>query len=157
MEALSWGEKFLTGLTTVDEQHQRLVALINALGELASRHAEVPRSDLEAVVDELGHYAQTHFTDEEALMLASGVDARFVSTHQAQHGRFLRDVVGMRAANFLEAPETTRVLFHFLLHWLAFHILGSDMQLARQIERLRRGESAAKATPADCSWAPSTT
>lgn len=149
MDALTWNRSFLTGLPTVDEQHERLVALVNEFGNLFARTAEVSRQDLEAVVVELARYSHTHFVDEEALMLAAGVDERFVATHQGQHGRFLRDVAHMHASGFLDAPETTRVLLQFLLHWLAFHILGADMQLARQVERLAVGESAEAAYAAE--------
>lgn len=157
MDALTWSEKFETGLGAVDEQHRRLVALSNEFGELASHQVAVPRARLEEAITELAGYAQIHFAEEEHLMEAAGVDPRFVAAHVGQHIRFLGEVTEMRASNFLDAPDTVRVVFQFLLQWLATHILGSDMQLARQIERLRRGESAAKATPADCSWAPSTT
>jgi two-component system, NtrC family, sensor kinase len=141
VDALVWNDSFLTGLSTVDAQHEKLVALVNEFGNLVARSAEVPRQSLETVVDELAHYAHTHFVDEEAITRAAGLDTRFTSVHEAQHARFLRDVKQMQASNFLEAPETSRVLLRFLLHWLAFHILGADMQLARQIERLRRGEA----------------
>jgi two-component system NtrC family sensor kinase len=149
LDSLTWTERFLTGLPTVDAQHEKLVALINRFGELNARRAEVPRAQLEAVVDELARYAHTHFVDEEALMHARGVDLRFVTSHSELHARFLRDVEQMRASKFLDAPETSRVLLRFLLHWLAFHILGIDMQLARQVERLDRGEAAAVAYAAE--------
>jgi hemerythrin-like metal-binding protein len=149
MEALTWSERFVTGMPLVDEQHQRLFVLTDAFSKLCANHAEVPRADLHAVVDELARYAQTHFADEEGLMVAAGVDHRFVEAHRGQHARFLRDVAHMRASRFLDAPETTRVLLRFLLHWLAFHILGADMQLARQVERLQRGEPAAQAFVAE--------
>ncbi|MDP1827049.1 MAG: hemerythrin domain-containing protein [Archangium sp.] len=149
MDALVWSDRFLTGLATVDAQHERLVELINAFGELNARTSEVPRAELEAVVDELTRYAHTHFFDEEALMRAGGVDPRFVSQHVAQHAHFLRDVGQMRASDFLGRPETARVLLRFLLHWLAFHILGTDMQLARQLELLRLGETAEAAYAAE--------
>ena len=144
-----WSDRFLTGMSTVDVQHERLVGLINAFGELNARSVAVPRGELEVVVDELVRYSHTHFVDEEALMRAAGVDARFVTSHSHQHARFLRDVGQMRASNFLEAPQTAQVLMRFLLHWLAFHILGIDMQLARQVERLQLGESAAAAYAAE--------
>lgn len=149
MDALTWTDRFLTGLPMVDTQHEKLVALINRFGELNARRAEVPREQLEAVVGELARYAHTHFVDEEALMHARGVDSRFITSHSALHAHFLRDVEQMRASKFLDAPETSRVLLRFLLHWLAFHILGIDMQLARQVERLDRGESAAAAYAAE--------
>ncbi len=149
MDALIWSDRYVTGLRSVDGQHQTLVALINEFGELASRYAEVPRAQLEQVMDDLSKYALSHFVDEERLMNAAGVDARFARAHEQQHAHFLRDVNQMRAAQFLDAPDTTRVMMRFLLHWLAFHILGTDQQLARQMERITKGEAPAAAFDAE--------
>ncbi len=142
MDALVWGERFLTGLPLVDEQHQHLVELINAFGELQTSTAEVPPAKLEALVEELVRYARTHFVYEEALMRGAAVDARFVTMHCAEHSGFLRDVSQMQHSRFFDQPQTARVLLSFLMNWLAFHILGTDMQLARQVQRLARGEAA---------------
>lgn len=148
MDAFIWGERFFTGLSVVDEQHQRLVELINQYGELSAQH-EVTFAQLEPVLDELARYAQTHFADEEALMDGSGVDARFVEHHKQTHLRFLNDVGAMRSAALSGTAQNARALFRFLVHWLASHILGTDMQLARQLARVRQGESAADAYAAE--------
>lgn len=149
MDALVWSNRFITGIGLVDEQHQRLVELINTFGELTARTAEVPRAELEAVADELIRYAHRHFVDEEAHMRTAGIDARFFTTHAAEHARFLRDVGQMRTSGILAEPNTSGVLLRFLLHWLAFHILGTDMQMARQLKRLERGEAATDAYAAE--------
>lgn len=149
MDALLWSSRFVTGLELVDEQHHRLLDLINTFGELCANHATVPREQLGAIDAELAAYAATHFADEERLMSEEGLDPRFLAMHQRLHGQFLRDVQHMRAAGFIDSPETARSLLKFLLHWLAFHILGSDMQAARQVERVRRGESAQSAFSAE--------
>lgn len=149
MDALIWSDRFVTGLPLVDEQHQRLVQLINAFGELTARNAQVSREELEAVADELVRYAHSHFVDEEAQMRATGLDPRFVTSHAAEHARFMRDVGQMRGSGVFSEANTSGVLLRFLLHWLAFHILGIDMQMARQTERIAKGESAASAYAAE--------
>lgn len=149
MDALIWSDRFVTGMAKVDEQHQGLVTLINAFGELIARNADVPRAELEAVADELIRYAHRHFVDEEEEMRAAGLDPRFLTKHAGEHARFLRDVGQMRASGVFAETNTSGVLLRFLLHWLAFHILGIDMQMARQVERLAKGESAADAYAAE--------
>jgi hemerythrin-like metal-binding protein len=150
MEALTWNSKYLTGIAVVDVQHERLVALVNAFGELNARDAEVPARELEAVVDELTDYAHTHFVDEERLMRDAKLDARFLGAHATQHHRFLRELHHLRSSRFLDGQEdASRVLLRFLLHWLAFHILGIDMQMARQMYRVHLGASASDAFEAE--------
>lgn len=149
MDALTWGDRFLTGLERIDEEHRRLFELVSAFGELISREAGVSRAQIETMLDEVATYARNHFVDEEAVMKDAGVDERFATAHQRQHARFLLDVGAMRGPDFLSAPGAARALMRFLLNWLASHILGSDMQLARQIARLEKGQSAAEAWQAE--------
>jgi len=44
----------------------------------------------------------------------------------------------------LESPETINQLLDFLCHWLTFHILGTDQNIARQIKSIQSGT-----TPSD--------
>ena len=150
MDALTWSSKYLTGVALVDVQHERLVGLINAFGELNAKKADVPPEELEAVVGELTDYAHTHFVDEEKLMRQARLDPRFLTTHVTQHHRFLRELGRLRSSQFLDGREdASRVLLRFLLHWLAFHILGIDMQMARQMYRVNLGASPAEAYEAE--------
>ncbi|MFZ5444199.1 MAG: sensor histidine kinase [Myxococcota bacterium] len=149
MDALTWGDRFLTGLERIDDEHRRLFELVSAFGALVAREAGVPRAELEKLLDEVAGYARTHFIDEEAVMQEAGVDERFASAHRRQHARFLLDVGAMRGPDFLSASGAARALLRFLLNWLASHILGADMQLARQIERIRKGQSPAEAWEAE--------
>ena len=71
MESFVWNECFITGLPKVDEQHQRLVELINGFGEGLMEEPGVLLPQLEAVFAELADYARGHFQDEEALMAAA--------------------------------------------------------------------------------------
>ena len=142
MDALVWGERFITGLGLIDQQHEHLFELVNAFGEMQTSTGEVSVRKLEALVEDLVVYARTHFVEEEAIMRVKGLDPRFVAFHCAEHSRFLHDVSHMQRAHFYDEPQTAMVLLSFLMNWLAFHILGTDMQLARQIKRVERGEAA---------------
>ena len=87
MEAFQWNSWFVTGLTDVDEQHHRLVDVINRFGDLVTRREETSIAELEAVFGELADYAQYHFAEEEALMTTMRVDARHVEQHRQSQRR----------------------------------------------------------------------
>lgn len=142
MEPFVWTKNYETGLATVDRQHQRLVELINKLGD--SFLAGISDAELGVIFTELGAYARDHFTDEERLMQETGVDARHVDVHRRHHLEFVDQIGTMWGARAsLRAPSET--LHGFLCAWLAFHILGEDQSMARQIARIRQGRSPASA------------
>ena len=139
MDAFQWNACFLTGLPDVDDQHHRLVDVINRFGELVTQRAGASKEELEAVFSELARYAQYHFSDEEAMMAAMQLDPRYIEQHKASHAQFLTEVTERHhglAANNLQASKS---LLQFLTHWLAYHILGSDQFMAKQVAAVKAG------------------
>ncbi len=137
MDSFIWDDVFLTDLIDVDRQHKRLVDLINALGDrLASESAA--SDDIEAVIEELLSYAHYHFSEEEQLMEQGGIDPRHRKQHVNEHRDFLDQVLELHSGGSQEhnAPAT---LLQFLIHWLAYHILGSDQNMARQLHAIEQG------------------
>lgn len=145
MEIFRWDRNYETGLEPVDDQHRGLVTLINRFGALIGAGGEPDLAALGQVYGELASYAKHHFEEEQRLMRKVGVDSRHVKLHLREHAAFLTDVVRIRAS----APEPTeasaRQLLDFLVSWLAYHILGMDQTMARQIAAIREGATPAAA------------
>ncbi len=142
MQWFVWGKNYETGLESVDRQHRRLVELINKLGD--SLISGISQAALEPVFSELGAYARDHFADEERLMREVGVDARHFDVHRQHHVEFAEQIgVMWEGRASLQAPAES--LHGFLCAWLAFHILGEDQSMARQIFLIRQGHSPATA------------
>jgi hemerythrin-like metal-binding protein len=125
----------------VDEQHERLVALINGFGEGLMEEPGASRPQLEAVFTELADYARCHFQDEEALMARHHLDARYQVLHRREHHHFLLEVTRLHGGLAGSDPAAATHLQQFLVDWLAYHILGSDQDLARQIAAIDTGIS----------------
>ncbi|WP_063465230.1 GGDEF domain-containing protein [Ectothiorhodospira sp. BSL-9] len=102
---------------------------------------QVHREDLETLYGQLVDYAGFHFKEEEALMKTMGLDARHVDTHVQMHRDFLEDVTRLHGSLIQDTPRASKQLLDYLIHWLAFHILGQDQHMARQIEAIRIGTS----------------
>jgi hemerythrin len=138
-EAFRWTPSFVTGIAEVDGQHHRLVDLINRFGNLVMRPAGAKMADLEAVFGELADYASYHFSQEEALMQNVGLDPRHVEEHRHAHKSFLDEVTQLHGGVSASDPQAAKSLLQFLTHWLAYHILGSDQFMAKQIASIRSG------------------
>ena len=141
MESFQWTPCFVTGLTTVDEQHHHLVNVINQFGELLMSPQGSSAEEIEAVFGELASYAKVHFQDEEALMLQAGLDSRHVSQHHAEHTRFLQDVVYMHDGLLAGKRQDASALLDFLSNWLAYHILGTDQLMTWLMNAKKSGQS----------------
>ena len=144
MDTFVWDQNFVTGLPQVDEQHHRLVNLFNEFSHslfLSDANRKTLATDtFERVLD----YTRYHFHDEETLMRTTGVDPRHVHAHHAMHKQFVVQVKSMwERRNAMADPNES--LVGFLTSWLSLHILGVDQSLARQIQLIRQGISAASA------------
>ncbi|PVZ68214.1 GGDEF domain-containing protein [Pelagibaculum spongiae] len=140
MDSFCWNEQFTTGLDEVDFQHKNLVDLINSYGAHLKEN-DLSAEFIEQVFQQLFEYAQYHFTDEEQSMLSKGVDSRHCDKHILEHHGFLVDVKAFYQLTSLDNREELQQLLDFLTHWLAYHILGMDQNMSRQIKAISQGMS----------------
>jgi hemerythrin len=146
MRTFEWNPGFGTGLDDVDRQHRRLVDLISELSGRLEREPDLEPATLAAMYADLVDYSRYHFDTEEKLMAEAGVDPRHVLRHTREHEDFARHVRETLARPADDAAGAApRRLLEFLVHWLTYHILGSDQSMARQLEALRAGATAAQA------------
>lgn len=113
---VEWREGFKVNIAQVDEEHQRLFALIKALN----------LQSVDKTVEELLDYVVTHFSNEQALMESAGYPVF------PQHLK-LHEAFGATVAEFLSggdqwSEERVQELRRFLNKWLIGHILTHDMR-----------------------------
>lgn len=121
---VDWKDKYSVGIESIDQQHKKLINLINMLQTSVdySTGEEFERECLAAVVD----YTKTHFVYEEGLMSKYGYPD-FVA-HKAQHQKMIDKVDELLSA-YAEHPESTmQDALDFLKQWLIRHINGTDKQ-----------------------------
>ena len=145
MESFHWDQSFITGLPEVDEQHHRLVELINRFGDLVTAGKALNLEDIETVFEELRNYTVYHFRDEESMMMRIGVDAKHVKMHLDAHAHFLEEVSSLHTGITPNNHEAAASLLDYLSKWLAYHILGTDQDMARQIAAIEAGKTPAEA------------
>jgi two-component system NtrC family sensor kinase len=142
--AFVWGSRFLTGITVIDGQHQRLVELINRLGEvlIGDNEAALPE-----IMAEIRAYASYHFRTEEGVWDSAGLDQEAQAHHQEKHLDYVAQLDYLQN-DFSGSPGERASLLHaYLSSWLIFHILGEDHEMARQVLAKSPGSQIAEPTP----------
>lgn len=136
MSVFDWNGDYEVQIDSVDQQHKRLVALINALGDRLAGEA-LSFEEAKAMIAEAADYAKYHFSEEEKLMRLFSVDLRHVESHYDQHTKFL----AYASSIFMDLREESyvaacRQLLDFLISWLGLHILTQDRVMALQIKAI---------------------
>lgn len=130
IEIFPWDENFATGIPQIDEQHKRLIHLLNTLASSLAHRAEAPI--LNNIFNELANYAVYHFQTEEAVWHQYFPDDPWELAHKKSHESFVDDVLRLRnEENGKSQHEVLEDVLSFLTHWLAFHILENDKRMAK--------------------------
>lgn len=122
MTLVVWTQSLSFGLPSIDQQHQKLVGLVNALHDaMAARHGQ---QVLGKILDDLVDYTIKHFAYEEALLAKHGFPEAVA--HAASH-EHLKSKVG----DYVEQFRSGRIAMSasvlvFLQDWLVKHICDED-------------------------------
>lgn len=144
-EIFPWDDNFATGIEIIDEQHRRLVGLVNKL----AMHMATDSGGMTVhqVLDELTDYTVYHFNAEEAIWLGHLPHEAITAKHQAIHQSFVDEINKARSdAARLSNADAINEILAFLTHWLAFHILDTDRHMAKIVLAMRNGASLQEAT-----------
>lgn len=140
IQIFPWNDNFETGVPQIDEQHQRLVQLVNLLASHLAYQSDIPT--LNKIFDELADYAVYHFQTEEEIWHQYMPSDPLETKHKEMHDNFVNDVTRLRdEENTKPLNAVVEDILLFLTHWLAFHILDSDKRLAKIVLALQSGLS----------------
>lgn len=122
MPLISWQANYSVGVPAMDAQHQKLIAMVNALHEaMGAGHGN---DALAQVLEALVAYTRVHFRAEEKLMADMGYPD--LVRHREMHETLIAQVAGLHAdLQHGKAALSVRTM-HFLKDWLAVHIVGED-------------------------------
>ena len=148
MDVFQWNKSFETGIVEVDRQHHYLVDLINKFGSQISK-GNLHSDDIKTLFAELVSYTHYHFDEEEKIMHAAGIDERHIRQHEKMHKGFFQDVALLHEEVLSKRSINEKDLFEFLINWLVYHILGTDKNLAKQIDAINNGSSSREAFEAE--------
>ena len=124
MALITWGPMLAVGVKEIDDQHQKLIALINQLNDAMS--SGKGKEALQSILNELVRYTQYHFSTEERLMAQHKYE--FSATHKAEHVKFIADVSAFKGKFDSGNAMISSEIMNFLRDWLANHILKEDKE-----------------------------
>ena len=121
---------YSVGIPPIDEQHKRLIRLINELHEAMMQGTG--NQALSSILSDLIRYTKEHFAFEEKMLATRNYSA--LAAHKAEHVDLTREVVKLRD-NFQSGKlMMTLDVMRFLKRWLASHILEKDLRYAKELK-----------------------
>ncbi len=140
MDVFKWDRNFETGLPEIDRQHRELVYLINCCSKMLDKE-QLYADDLDDLFTEIFSSIKQHFHEEENLMVSFAIDQRHQDQHVKEHNDFLLEIDFMQKDIGLGDNDSGKTLLQFHHNWLAYHLLGFDKSLSRQIAAVESGLS----------------
>ena len=129
MAFYEWQDSFSVGSKEMDEQHKKLIAILNHLHD--TMKAGKAAKEVGLIVDEMVDYTKFHFSAEEKLM----ADKQYIGlgSQKAEHAAFVK-----KAQEFQNEISSGKLsvsidVLNFLKDWLSNHILIIDMKYSGKI------------------------
>lgn len=122
MALLDWSPSLSVDVAEMDEQHQKLLGLVNDLNEAMKQGRT--RDEMVRVFDELARYTQTHFVSEERFMEQIGYPQ--LAQHRQEHAELIRQVTAFKVDYDAGKTMISVKLMGFLREWVRNHIQKSD-------------------------------
>lgn len=122
---LTWTNDLMVSVPKVDEQHQKLVELVNSLYNAmkTGKGKEVSGKILKELID----YTSYHFSTEEEYMRQYSYPD--MENHIQEHKKLVASVLDFKKRYDNNEIAITVDLFKFLNNWLVDHILGADKKM----------------------------
>jgi hemerythrin len=137
---ITWREQMSVGIEEVDNDHRRLIDIINDFEASAQRGAgQVPDDNMRTTLRRLQQYARDHFAREEKMQ--GKAQYAGMAENRIQHVLLL-DSLNDFIVNFSEGKlgpgkVATDKMTEFLRRWLVDHILKVDLKMKGQINLSR--------------------
>ncbi|MBF0351471.1 MAG: hemerythrin family protein [SAR324 cluster bacterium] len=125
MSLLTWSEAFSVKINSIDEQHKKLINMINGLHD--AMQLGDSKKVIEKILEGLAVYTVKHFGYEEELFRKYGYPQS--EQHIREHQALVNQVVALQKRLSTEESFMLGVeILEFLKNWLINHIQGSDMK-----------------------------
>ncbi len=129
MALIIWTDKFSVGCDYIDNQHKKLVDIINELHDTFLRKSS--RNELTKILTELVDYTKYHFSAEEDMLREHNFGPS--EEHIQQHKEFVEKLEIFKKRHELGDNILGFDMMNFLKDWLLNHILGTDMKYSEKV------------------------
>lgn len=122
MDIIKWRDSYNIGIKMVDEQHQKLVEILNELYIAMSAHQT--KEKLANILSELKKYTIFHFGAEERLLQKHFYPD--LANHKKMHKSFVDKLEEYKTRLLVGDTNLSIELGRYLKDWLLTHIQGTD-------------------------------
>jgi hemerythrin len=125
MSFISWKEEYELGISEIDEQHKKMLGIINELHDLMGQEEKADQSQIDKIIKEMADYAMYHFkTEEKYFNLFSYEDTE---THMTIHSQYAQKVSEWQSRYDAEKDQAIFFeIFNYLQDWWIWHICHTD-------------------------------
>lgn len=152
MAFMEWSERMSVGLAELDDDHKKLIAVINQLEADAGSASQL--EGVRRALVTLRRYAEYHFGREQAVMAICNYPA--LESHIEEHHDFIEKIRGVSEAFEADpkkvAKHVNEELVEFLKTWLTHHILIEDMAYKPYVEGNTKARKAAQSFKGTAIW-----
>lgn len=121
-ERFIWNSQLMTGLEAIDDQHKKLVRLINEL--YAAMKSKAGAAESGRMLEESTEYTKYHFEFEEKMFSQHNYPE--ATHHKAAHRALVDKVVVFKTDFKRGKAGLSMELMDFLSDWLRQHIMKTD-------------------------------
>jgi hemerythrin len=129
---LMWTDNLSVGIKYFDEDHKRIVRMINELHDAILRvdaSGQIAEDEIEIALHRLENYFQYHCIQEEVFMLKIAYPE--IEVHKQLHRAFFEKVSAIsQAFRGSRSPMHANELMQFIYEWLTDHIHITDKKYA---------------------------
>ena len=125
MPFIPWEDKFALGINEIDEQHKKMLSIINKLYDLFEDLKNNDQLEIDEVIKEMADYAIYHFATEEKYFAMFGYEK--AEEHIQIHNQYREKIANWRKE--YEKTKDSKIFFeisNFLHDWWIWHINNTD-------------------------------
>lgn len=125
MPLIPWDDKFALGISEIDEQHKKMLAIINKLNDLFTDKKHEEQAEIDNVIKEMADYAVYHFATEEKYFQL--FDYEKAEAHIQIHNQYRAKIEEWRQR--YDVSKSKMIFFeisNFLQDWWTWHINNTD-------------------------------
>jgi len=130
MEFMPWKDEYSINVSSIDNQHKKLVSLLN---QLYKGMMKVETVDIKKVVKDLIEYTVIHFSFEEDIF--SKINYSDTENHKKEHQTFIDKASDFQKMLLNGDAKLDAELMIFLKNWLKDHILVTDVKYVEDFKK----------------------
>lgn len=142
VEIFPWNSYFEVGVEETDNQHKKLVKIINKICACA-----LSTKNYEETIDDLFvkliDYSKYHFEWEEQHYQDNNLPTKLFETHKGHHAKLIAQVLTLKHKYDTDTNKDTNLeeILTTLVLWLTHHILEDDMRMCLIISNIDQGQN----------------